>query len=231
MRTRNRRDAPASDINESQQPAKKRPAKNNRNRTRSSKYIENPPEEPPYDDDGSQQPEKEQAENYQNETSPSKDEGNPRLTTVGWYGNCASTVTEGEVSEERTVVSTLTGRSKASSSTISSSKVDHMDSVKTVLNDAIPKKWIAKHKFSNRPLAAAILKPYLKGTDPSKPGICIYIPPELNAEEFVDLAFRKIITPQFNEWRHRVQASMKKMYFRKWPGNGQFVINSRGVQL
>ena len=79
--------------------------------------------------------------------------------------------------------------------------MDHLDSVKTVLNDAIPKKWIAKHKFStNHPLAAAILKPYLKGTYHSKPGIRICLPPELNAEEFVDQTFRKIITSKFNEW-------------------------------
>ena len=201
---RRRREALQNDVNESQQPATQQ-AKNNQNETLQNEVIK------------SRRPAKRHAKNRQNETEPSKDNENNQFSTNDREGNSAATVTVGEVSEERADVSTLSVRSKGSSSTISSSKqqwAGHLEVVKTVVRKDVPNKWIANHKFSNRVLADSILKPYLKQTDPDIPPI-ITIAPGLSEDEFVELAFRKHMTPIFNEWRHKTQSAMKNMYFSK----------------
>ena len=173
----------------------------------------------------SQQPAKRQAKKKQNQTQLTpKENENPQLLIA---------ITVGEVSKQRGDLSTLTGRSKGSLSTWSSSKKQwavHLDSVKSVLCTNIPRKWIQDHKFSNHLLTDSILKPYLKQIDPDIP-LVINIAPGLSKKKFVDLTFTTHMTPLFDEWRHRTQSAMKNMCFSEWTGNGQFVICSCSVTM
>ena len=143
----------------------------------------------------SQQPTaKRQATKDRNESQPTTNE-DPQLTTKDRDGNSAVAITVGEVSKPNADLSTLTGRSMGSSSTLSSSK----------------KEW-AVHlglvKFCFRKLADRVLEPYLKQTEPNIPPV-ITIPPGLSQKEFIDIAYTKHIAPLFNDWRHKTQSAMK----------------------
>ena len=107
----------------------------------------------------SQQPAaKRQAMKDQNETQPAPKD--PQLTTKDRDSNSAVAIMVGEVSTQKGGLSTLTERSKGSSSTLSSSKkewVVHLGIVKSAFQTNIPKKWIQDHKFCHHLLADRVL--------------------------------------------------------------------------
>ena len=77
---------------------------------------------------------KRQAMKDQNKSQPTPNE-DPQVTTKDWDSNSGVVITVGEVSRTNGDLSTLTGRSKGSSSTLSSLKEEwavHLGIVKTV---------------------------------------------------------------------------------------------------
>lgn len=144
---------------------------------------------------------------------------NPQPTTNDRDSNSAAAVTVQEVGgcKQKEDLSTLTGKSHGSSSSLSSSVKKwqtHLDIVEPLFKNDIHKKWIKEEKFCYRALADKVLEPYF------------HIAPGLKEEAFIDVAYAKLMTPMFNDWRHRCQISMKSVYFSKWLGNGRTVCCS-----